>query len=68
VTRVGRVPLFFYLWQWPLAHGLALGGQRRGRQDDRFVLPQSPPAVFARARPGFDLPVVYLCWQQCWPS
>jgi uncharacterized membrane protein len=63
VTRVGRVPLFFYLWQWPLAHGLAVvvcaaAGQSVGH----YFL--SPPAVFAAIPPdsGFNLPVVYLCW------
>jgi hypothetical protein len=63
VTRGGRVPLFFYLWQWPLAHGLAVvvcaaAGQSVGH----YFL--SPPAVFAAIPPdsGFNLPVVYLCW------
>ena len=63
VTRVGRVPLFFYLWQWPLAHGLAvLLSAAAGKEIGYYFL--SPPAVFAAAPPnaGFDLPIVYLCW------
>jgi uncharacterized membrane protein len=61
VTRVGRVPLFFYLWQWPLAHGLALGvSAAAGKPIGQYFL--SPPAVFAAPASGFDLPVVYLCW------
>lgn len=61
VTRVGRVPLFFYLWQWPLAHGLALGvSAAAGKPVGQYFL--SPPAVFAAPASGFDLPVVYLCW------
>ena len=63
VTRVGRVPLFFYLWQWPLAHGLAvLLSLAAGKAVGYYFM--SPPAVFAAMPPGagFDLPVVYLCW------
>jgi uncharacterized membrane protein len=61
VTHVGRVPLFFYLWQWPLAHGLALGvSAAAGKPIGQYFL--SPPAVFAAPASGFDLPIVYLCW------
>jgi len=63
VTRVGRVPLFFYLWQWPLAHGLAVAvSVAAGKEIGWYFM--SPPAVFAAVPPnaGFDLPIVYLCW------
>lgn len=63
VTRVGRVPLFFYLWQWPLAHGLAVVvSAAAGQPIAHYFL--SPPALFAAIPPnsGFNLPVVYLCW------
>jgi hypothetical protein len=63
VTRVGRVPLFFYLWQWPLAHGLAvLLSVATGKAIGYYFM--NPPAVFAAMPPdaGFDLPIVYLCW------
>ena len=63
VTRVGRVPLFFYLWQWPLAHGLAVVvTAAAGMPVAHYFL--SPPAIFAAIPPdsGFNLPVVYLCW------
>ena len=63
VTRVGRVPLFFYLWQWPLAHGLAvLLSVAAGKAIGYYFM--NPPAVFAAMPPdaGFDLPIVYLCW------
>ena len=63
VTRVGRVPLFFYLWQWPLAHGLAVVlSAAAGKEIGYYFM--NPPAVFAAAPPnaGFDLPIVYLCW------
>ena len=63
VTRVGRVPLFFYLWQWPLAHGLAVAVSLAADKDIGWYF-KSPPTVFAAipANAGFDLPVVYLCW------
>jgi uncharacterized membrane protein len=63
VTRVGRVPLFFYLWQWPLAHGIAVALSAAAGKDVGFYF-KSPPAVFAAtpANAGFDLPIVYLCW------
>jgi uncharacterized membrane protein len=63
VTRVGRVPLFFYLWQWPLAHGLAVALSAAAGKEIGWYF-TSPPAVFAAvpANAGFDLPIVYLCW------
>lgn len=63
VTRVGRVPLFFYLLQWPLAHGLAVMVSAAVGKDVGWYF-KSPPAIFAAVPPdaGFDLPVVYLCW------
>jgi uncharacterized membrane protein len=63
ITRVGRVPLFFYLWQWALAHGVAIAvSAAAGKAIGWYFM--SPPAVFAAvpASAGFDLPVVYLCW------
>ena len=63
LTRVGRVPLFFYLWQWPLAHGLAVAlSAAAGMSVAHYFI--SPPALFAAIPPnsGFNLPVVYLCW------
>jgi uncharacterized membrane protein len=63
VTRVGRVPLFFYLWQWVLAHGLAIAvSAAAGKELDWYFM--TPPAIFAAVPPtaGFDLPIVYLCW------
>ncbi|HKP46300.1 MAG TPA: heparan-alpha-glucosaminide N-acetyltransferase domain-containing protein [Pyrinomonadaceae bacterium] len=59
----GRVPLFFYLLQWPTAHFLSVlvhliaGKPVRwmfGSQIGNFTGP--PPGV------GFNLAVVYLCW------
>ena len=56
----GRAPLFFYLAQWPVAHGLAvaLEAARGHRVDWMFRFPpfQSPPGF------GYGLPAVYLAW------
>jgi hypothetical protein len=63
VTRVGRVPLFFYLWQWVLAHGVAVALSAAAGKDIGWLF-MTPPAVFAAipADAGFSLPLVYLCW------
>ena len=64
ITRVGRVPMFFYLLQWPLAHLAGLiPSALFGRDTAHFfmnpiALLTAPPATNI----GFDLPVVYLCW------
>ena len=58
----GRVPLFFYLLQWPLAHGAGiLANVIAGKSFDYLFL--TPPAIFS-APPGvgFRLWVVYVCW------
>jgi hypothetical protein len=58
----GRVPLFFYLLQWPLAHGAGiLANAIAGKSFDYLFL--SPPAIFnAPPGGGFRLWVVYVCW------
>jgi uncharacterized membrane protein len=56
----GRVPLFFYLLQWPLAHGFAVAFEAfQGRPIGwMFEFPPShvPPGY------GYDLPTTYLVW------
>ena len=58
----GRVPLFFYLLQWPVAHTIAVVlGYAAGKPISHLFL--SPPAMFApEPGSGFGLPVVYACW------
>jgi uncharacterized membrane protein len=59
----GRVPLFFYLLQWPLAHGLAVAmGFVAGR--DVAHLFRGLPEIYTMAPPdvGFPLWSVYVCW------
>jgi uncharacterized membrane protein len=62
LVTVGRVPLFFYLWQWVLAHSAAIVANIVvGRSFAYLFL--MPPALFAAmARNGFRLWAVYLCW------
>ena len=59
----GRVPLFFYILQWPLAHGLMIGVSLLAGKDVGYLF-VSPPAFFtmAPADAGFPLWTVYLCW------
>jgi uncharacterized membrane protein len=58
----GRVPLFFYLLQWPTAHfisvfvHLAAGKPWRWMFGSLIGVNAPPPGV------GFNLVVVYLCW------
>ena len=58
----GRVPLFFYLLQWPLAHGSGIvANVIAGKPFDYLFL--SPPAIFSvPPGAGFHLWVVYVCW------
>ena len=61
LVTFGRVPLFFYLLQWPVAHGLALLlSLAAGKPTSHFFgMPGfTPPEPGA----GFSLAVAYLCW------
>ncbi|HEV7591345.1 MAG TPA: heparan-alpha-glucosaminide N-acetyltransferase domain-containing protein [Longimicrobium sp.] len=61
LVTFGRVPLFFYLLQWPVAHGLAvLLSLAAGKPTNHlFGFPGSTPP---EPGPGFSLGVAYLCW------
>jgi uncharacterized membrane protein len=58
----GRVPLFFYLLQWPTAHLIAVIVHAAGGKPWRWMfgsltgVEPPPPGV------GFNLAVVYACW------
>jgi uncharacterized membrane protein len=63
LVTFGRVPLFFYLLQWPVAKGMGIvASLAAGKEVGYFFL--GFPDVFTQAPPGagFDLWVVYLCW------
>jgi len=63
LTTFGRVPMFYYLLQWPVSHGIAIiagviAGQTVAYQFfDPFHKPSPPPPNV-----GFSLPMVYLFW------
>jgi uncharacterized membrane protein len=58
----GRVPLFFYLLQWPITHGIGLLALMATGQDFTRLLhqpilaPPTPPGT------GFSLGMVYVFW------
>jgi len=62
LVTFGRVPLFFYLLQWPAAHLIAVivhaavGKPWRWMFGSLVGVEPPPPGV------GFNLAVVYACW------
>jgi uncharacterized membrane protein len=61
LVTFGRVPLFFYVLQWPMAHGMGLLlSLAAGKPTSHlFGMPGfTPPEPGA----GFSLGVAYLCW------
>ncbi len=57
----GRVPLFFYLLQWPTAHLMSALVHLAAGKPIRWMFDgQMPPS--APAGSGFNLAVVYGCW------
>ncbi len=58
---LGGVPLFFYLLQWYVAHGLSVLAEAVAGQDVAWHF-MTPPERFSSIPPdaGFPLPVVYL--------
>jgi uncharacterized membrane protein len=62
LITVGRVPLFFYLWQWVLAHTAAIIANIIAGKSFSYLF-LMPPAIFSLPRGnGFHLWTVYLCW------
>jgi uncharacterized membrane protein len=62
LVTFGRVPLFFYLLQWPLAHTAAIVANVVAGRPFDYLLTQ-PPAFFNLPwGTGFHLWTVYLCW------
>ena len=58
----GRVPLFFYLLQWPTAHGAGLLISLAAGKDVGFYFREPGPGQNVPPDAGFDLWVVYLAW------
>jgi uncharacterized membrane protein len=62
LVTFGRVPLFFYLWQWVLTHIAAIVVNIIAGTSFAYLLVM-PPAFFnPPPGTGFRLWVVYLCW------
>ena len=63
VEAIGRAPLFFYLVQWYVVHGLAIALGILAGQDVTWQW-LAPPEKYAAAPPGagFPLVVVYVVW------
>lgn len=58
----GRVPFFFYLWQWVLAHLAAMTASIIAGKSTAYLF-LTPPAIFNIPwGNGFRLWVVYVCW------
>ena len=62
LVTFGRVPFFFYLWQWVLAHTAAIVANVVAGKPFTYLL-LMPPAIFNLPwGTGFHLWTVYLCW------
>lgn len=63
LVTFGRVPLFFYILQWPLAHGLAILLSLAAGKETGYLF-DALPDFYANAPPdaGFSLGVTYLAW------
>ena len=58
----GRVPLFYYLLQWPAAHFLAVLFHLVGGKPVRWMFGSHIGETGLPAGMGFNLAVVYACW------
>ncbi|MGH9933297.1 MAG: hypothetical protein ACREA9_29280 [Pyrinomonadaceae bacterium] len=58
----GRVPLFFYLLQWPTAHLIAIGVHFAAGKPWRWLFGGLTGVVPPPPGVGFNLAVVYACW------
>ena len=59
LVTLGRVPMFFYLLQWPMAHGMGILFHAVAGKDWRAIIHQDDPLP---ANIGFGLGASYLAW------
>lgn len=62
LVTFGRVPLFFYLLQWPTAHFLAVIVHLLAGKPVGWMFGSGVAATGAPQGSGFSLYVVYACW------
>jgi uncharacterized membrane protein len=58
----GRVPLFFYLLQWPMAHLTSIMAHLIGGKPIRWMFGTAMMTTGPPPGMGFNLLVVYICW------
>ncbi|HKR60986.1 MAG TPA: heparan-alpha-glucosaminide N-acetyltransferase domain-containing protein [Pyrinomonadaceae bacterium] len=58
----GRVPLFFYLLQWPMAHLTSMAAHLIGGKPIRWMFGTTVQTTGPPPGMGFNLLVVYICW------
>jgi uncharacterized membrane protein len=58
----GRVPLFFYLLQWPTAHGAGYLLSLATGKDTGYFFQAPGPGFNLPPNAGFSLPVTYAAW------
>ena len=58
----GRVPLFFYLLQWPMAHLTSIVAHLIGGKPIRWMFGNAMQTTGPPPGMGFNLLVVYICW------
>jgi uncharacterized membrane protein len=62
-VMLGRVPLFFYLLQWPIAHSIAVALNVAAGKEVGYLFHSVPEFYTLAPRDaGFDLWVAYVCW------
>lgn len=62
LVTFGRVPLFFYLLQWPTAHGISVLLHWAAGKPMKWLFQTPIDWVNAPPGAGFNLAVVYACW------
>jgi uncharacterized membrane protein len=58
----GRVPLFFYILQWLMAHLTSIAAHLIAGKPVRWMFASQADGTAPPAGSGFNLAIVYLCW------